>query len=123
MARDHDLSDLAAQLVGGLGFAVSGNIGDNYAVFEPTHGSAPKYAGQYKVNPTAMIQSIKLMLDWLGENEDAIKLDQAISTVIKEGRIKTYDLSGNNTSLEVAEEITKKYKEMKLDIKKQNIPK
>jgi len=106
------ISDLSAQLVGGLGFASSGNIGNNYAVFEPTHGSAPKYAGQYKVNPTAMIMSVKLMLDWLGEKDDADKLLQAISSVIKEGKVKTYDLGGNNTSLEVAEEVAKKYKEL-----------
>lgn len=61
------VSDLAAQLVGGLGFAASGNIGDDFAIFEPSHGSAPKYAGQYKVNPTAMLLAVKLMLDWLGE--------------------------------------------------------
>ena len=65
------VSDLAAQLVGGLGFAASGNIGDDLAVFEPTHGSAPKYAGQYKVNPTAMLLAVKLMLDWLGETDTA----------------------------------------------------
>ena len=104
------ISDLAAQLVGGLGFAASANIGDNYAVFEPTHGSAPKYAGQYKVNPTAMIMTVKLMLDWLGEKEYADKLINAISAVIKEGKIKTYDVGGKNTSLEVATEIAKKYK-------------
>ena len=57
------VSDLAAQLVGGLGFASSGNIGDDFAVFEPTHGSAPKYAGQYRANPTAMLLAVKLMLD------------------------------------------------------------
>ena len=102
------ISDLSAQLVGGLGFAASGNIGDDFAVFEPTHGSAPKYAGQYKVNPTAMIQSVKLMLDWLGEKSNAKRLDQAIASVIKEGKVKTYDLGGNNTSLEVAEEIARK---------------
>jgi isocitrate/isopropylmalate dehydrogenase len=62
------ISDLAAQLVGGLGFAASGNIGDSFAVFEPTHGSAPKYAGQYRANPTAMLLATKLMLDWLGES-------------------------------------------------------
>jgi 3-isopropylmalate dehydrogenase len=105
------ISDLAAQLVGGLGFAASGNIGDNYAVFEPTHGSAPKYAGQYKVNPIAMQQSVKLMLDWLGEKECANKLLKAIASVIKEGKVKTYDLGGNNTSLEVTEEIATKYRE------------
>jgi len=103
------ISDLAAQLVGGLGFAASGNIGNGFAVFEPTHGSAPKYAGQYKVNPTAMLQSLKLMLDWLGEKEDAIRLDKSISTVIKEGKVKTYDLGGQNTSLEVAEEVANKF--------------
>jgi len=103
------ISDLSAQLVGGLGFAASGNIGDDFAVFEPTHGSAPKYAGQYKVNPIAMIQSVKLMLDWLGEKNNAKKLDQAISNVIREGKVKTYDIGGRNTSLEVAEEISKKF--------------
>ncbi len=102
------ISDLSAQLVGGLGFASSANIGDEYALFEPTHGSAPKYAGQYKVNPTAMLLSVKLMLDYLGENELASKLENSIASVIKEGKVKTYDLGGNNTSLEIAEEIAKK---------------
>jgi 3-isopropylmalate dehydrogenase len=106
------ISDLAAQLVGGLGFAASGNIGDNYALFEPTHGSAPKYAGQYKVNPTAMIMSVKLMLDWLGEKEAAGKLLQAIAAVVKEGRVKTYDVDGNNTSLEVTKEIANKFQQI-----------
>jgi 3-isopropylmalate dehydrogenase len=104
------ISDLAAQLVGGLGFAASGNIGDDFAVFEPTHGSAPKYAGQYKVNPIAMLNSTRLMLDWLGEKEDAIKLDSAIAAVIKEGKVKTYDLGGSNTSIEVTNEILSKFK-------------
>jgi len=62
------ISDLAAQLVGGLGFTSSANIGDNYALFEPTHGSAPKYAGLYKVNPTAMLSAVALMLDYLKED-------------------------------------------------------
>ena len=101
------LSDLAAQLVGGLGFASSGNIGDNYAVFEPTHGSAPKYAGQYKVNPMAMLLTSKLMLDWLNEKEMADKLESAISKTIKDEKVKTYDMGGTNTSLEVAEEIVR----------------
>jgi 3-isopropylmalate dehydrogenase len=106
------ISDLSAQLVGGLGFAASGNIGDDFAVFEPTHGSAPKYAGIYKVNPTAMLMSVKLMLDWLGEKKDAKKLEQAIADVIKDGKIRTYDLGGDNTSLEVAEEIAKKFEQL-----------
>jgi len=103
------ISDLCAQLVGGLGFAASGNIGDNYAVFEPTHGSAPKYAGKYKVNPVAMIRSVKLMLDWLGETDKGTKLDNAIAHIIKEGKLRTYDMGGTNTTLEVAEAIAKTY--------------
>ncbi len=96
------ISDLAAQLVGGLGFACSGNIGDDYAVFEPTHGSAPKYTGMYKVNPTAMLLATKMMLEWLGEGEMASHLEQAIAAVIREGKVRTYDLGGNSTALDVA---------------------
>lgn len=103
------ISDLAAQLVGGLGFAASGNIGDNYAIFEPTHGSAPKYAGQYKVNPIAMIRSVELMLDWLGEKKHALSLDNAIACVIKEGNVTTYDLGGTSTTLQMAEEVARKF--------------
>ena len=102
------LSDLAAQMIGGLGFASAGNIGDKFAVFEPTHGSAPKYAGQYKVNSMAMLLAVKLMLDWLSELDMGNRLENAIATVIKEGKVRTYDMGGNNTSLEVAEEVAKK---------------
>ena len=102
------LSDLAASLVGGLGFASAANIGDKYAVFEPTHGSAPKYFGQNKVNPMAMLFTAKLMLDWLGEFEDAKRLENALATVIKEGRIGTYDLGMGNSTTEVAEEVARK---------------
>lgn len=102
------ISDLCAQLVGGLGFASSANIGDNYAVFEPTHGSAPKYAGQYKVNPIAMLLTTKLMLDWLGEKDLAGKLENAVAKVIEEGKKRTYDMGGKNTTLEVAEEVARK---------------
>ncbi len=65
------------------------NKGDTYAVFEPTHGSAPKYAGQYKVNPIAMLLTAKLMLDWLRENEMAMRLESAIARVIKEAKVRT----------------------------------
>lgn len=99
------ISDLCAQLVGGLGFASSANIGDDYALFEPTHGSAPKYAGQYKVNPMAMLLTVKLMLDWLGELEMGQRLEAAIADVIKEGRVRTYDMGGTSTTLEVAEAV------------------
>jgi isocitrate/isopropylmalate dehydrogenase len=101
------ISDLAAQLVGGLGFASSANMGDKYAVFEPTHGSAPKYAGQYKVNPMAILLTTKLMLEWLRELKMAERLEKSIAKVIREGRVKTYDMGGGNTSLEVAEEVAR----------------
>jgi isocitrate/isopropylmalate dehydrogenase len=102
------ISDLAAQLVGGLGFASSGNIGDKYAVFEPTHGSAPKYAGMNKVNPMATLLSVKLMLDWLGETEKAKSLESAIALVIREGKVRTYDMGGKATTTQVAEEVAGK---------------
>jgi len=96
------LSDLCAQLVGGLGFAAAGNIGDRYAVFEPTHGSAPKFEGQYKVNPMATFLAAKLMLDWLGEKELAGRLEAAVARVVADGKVRTYDMGGNNTTIEVA---------------------
>ncbi|NOZ55694.1 MAG: isocitrate/isopropylmalate dehydrogenase family protein [Calditrichaeota bacterium] len=106
------VSDLAAQLVGGLGFASAANIGDNYAVFEPTHGSAPKYAGQYKVNPMATLLAVRLMLDWLGEKDKAQRLENAIATVIREGKVRTYDMGGNASTLDVAREVAAKYREL-----------
>ncbi len=86
------VSDITAGLVGGLGLAPGANIGTEAAVFEATHGSAPRYKGQNKANPTAMILSGKLMLDHLGERDAAGRLEQAIADVIAEGRQVTYDL-------------------------------
>lgn len=102
------VSDLCAQTVGGLGFGCSGNIGTNYAVFEPTHGSAPKYAGQYKVNPIATILAGKMMLDWLGEAEKANVLENAVAEVIKEGVVRTYDMGGSSSTLDMAKAIADK---------------
>ncbi len=102
------ISDLCAQMVGGLGFGCSGNIGDRLAVFEPTHGSAPKYAGQYKVNPIATILATKMMLDWLGEAEMGLRLEQAVADVIREGKVRTYDMGGGSSTLEMATEISRK---------------
>lgn len=96
------ISDLAAQLVGGLGFASAGNIGDNYAVFEPTHGSAPKYAGQNKVNPIATIRAAKMMLDYLGERDKAERIEQAVARVIAEGRVRTYDMGGSSSTTDMS---------------------
>jgi isocitrate dehydrogenase (NAD+) len=86
------VSDLTAGLVGGLGVAPGGNIGPDTAVFEATHGSAPKYKGQNKVNPTAMILSGKLMLEHLGEADAAERLEAAVASVIAEGKSVTYDM-------------------------------
>ena len=88
------ISDAFAGLVGGLGFAASGNIGQDVAVFEPTHGSAPKYAELAPpiVNPIAMILSAAMMLDHLGENEKATKVRAAIAAVVAESKVRTYDM-------------------------------
>src|SRR6266852_1818943 len=86
------ISDLSAGLIGGLGVAPGANIGSQYAVFEPVHGSAPKYAGQNKVNPMAMMFSGVLMLRYLGETNAACRLENAIAAVIAEGKNVTYDL-------------------------------
>ena len=102
------ISDLCAQMVGGLGFGCSGNIGDKLAVFEPSHGSAPKYAGQYKVNPIASILAAKMMLDWLGEDQKGAAVENAVAEVIKEGKVRTYDMGGSNTTLEIGEAIAAK---------------
>jgi isocitrate/isopropylmalate dehydrogenase len=99
------ISDLCAQMVGGLGFGCSGNIGDKLAVFEPTHGSAPKYAGMKKVNPIATVLAAKMMLDWLGEKEKGIRVERAVASVIKEGKVRTYDMGGSNTTIDMANAI------------------
>jgi len=98
------LSDAFAGLVGGLGFAASGNIGDTVAVFEPTHGSAPKYAELNPpiVNPIAMILSAAMMVEHVGEVEKAERIKSAVAAVIKEGKVRTYDMlriSGGAKSL------------------------
>jgi 3-isopropylmalate dehydrogenase len=102
------ISDLCAQMVGGLGFGCSGNIGLNYAVFEPTHGSAPKYAGQYKVNPIATILAAKMMLDWLGETDKAAQIEGAVAAVLAEGQVRTYDMGGAASTLDMAHAIAAK---------------
>jgi isocitrate dehydrogenase (NAD+) len=108
------LSDLCAGLVGGLGVAPGANIGDDAAIFEATHGSAPKYKGLNKVNPTAVILSAKMMLDYLGEREAAEKLDRAVAAVIEEGKDVTYDMKADRNdptavgTQEMAEAICRK---------------
>jgi isocitrate dehydrogenase (NAD+) len=89
------ISDLGAGLIGGLGVAPGANIGEGGAVFEATHGSAPKYKGQWKMNPTALILSGVLMLEHLGETAAAKRLEDAVAKVIKEGKSVTYDMKPN----------------------------
>jgi len=91
------ISDLAAGLVGGLGMAPGANIGDRAALFEPTHGSSPKYAGKDKVNPLAMILSGVLMLRYLGEVDAADRLERAVARVVRDGRRVTYDMKPNRS--------------------------
>ena len=91
------ISDLCAGLVGGLGLAPGANIGDNCAVFEATHGSAPKYKGMNKVNPTAMILSGVLMLRHIGEKNAADRLENAVKKVISDGKYVTYDLKAERS--------------------------
>ena len=99
------LSDEAAQLVGGLGLAAGANIGDNYGMFEPVHGSAPKYAGKNMANPIATILAAKMMFEYLNESEAAGFIEKAVIEVLKEGKVRTYDLGGNSTTSEMADAI------------------
>ena len=102
------ISDLCAGLIGGLGIAPGANIGDELAVFEPTHGSAPSYAGLNKVNPTALILSSVLMLKHINEDEASDRVLAAVKAVIKAGKQVTYDLGGSATTSEMAEAIASK---------------
>jgi 3-isopropylmalate dehydrogenase len=105
-------TDLGAVLQGGMGMAASGNIGDTNAFFEPVHGSSPKYAGMNKVNPIASINSIQLMMDWLGRknnNQDLIQIgsliDESVADHLREGKGLTYDLGGDATCSGIGESI------------------
>lgn len=111
------VSDLCAGLIGGLGVAPGANIGEGGMLFEATHGSAPKYKGLNKVNPTAVILSGMLMLRYIGETVAADKLEKAVAAVIKEGKDVTYDMKDNRNdpsavgTMQMAEAIAKKVKQ------------
>ncbi len=102
------VSDLCAGLVGGLGVAPGANIGEDAAVFEPVHGSAPKHAGHNRINPLAIIMSGVLMLQHIGENEAAQRINKAIISVLQEGKSLTYDLGGNTSTSGMADAIIAK---------------
>jgi len=102
------ISDEAAQVTGSLGLAAGANIGDTYGMFEPVHGSAPKYTGQNRVNPTATIMATQMMLDYLGEKEAAIKIENAVIEVLNEKKVRTKDLGGSSTTSEMSDAIASK---------------
>jgi 3-isopropylmalate dehydrogenase len=103
------LSDEGAGLVGGLGLIPSANIGEKYGLFEPVHGSAPLIAGKGIANPSAMVLSAVMMLEYLGEIEEARKLEKSLITVLTEGKIVTKDLGGSASTMEMAAEIRAKF--------------
>jgi len=104
------LSDLCAGMMGGLGVAPGANYGQNCAVFEAVHGSAPKYTGMNKVNPVALLLSGVMMLDHLGEGAAAARITKAVETVLGGGKIRTYDLGGSTGTQEFAEAIAQEIK-------------
>lgn len=99
------ISDLTSGLIGGLGIAPSANIGEKYALFEAVHGSAPDIAGKGLANPTALLLSSKLMLDYLGETDAANRLEKAIHKVLLEGKVTTRDLGGTANTNQYVEEL------------------
>jgi isocitrate/isopropylmalate dehydrogenase len=106
------ITDLGAMLQGGMGFAAGGNINPEKefpSMFEPIHGSAPKYAGKNIVNPIASIESARMLLDHLGEAEAANQIQAAVMKVIADGKIRTKDMGGSNTTSEVGEAIVKEF--------------
>jgi isopropylmalate/isohomocitrate dehydrogenase-like protein len=104
------LSDEAAQVTGSLGLAAGANIGETYGMFEPVHGSAPKYTGMNRVNPIASILAGAMMLDYLGEKTAAKKIDDAVFAVLVEGKTRTADLGGKATTSAMADAIVEKIK-------------
>jgi isopropylmalate/isohomocitrate dehydrogenase-like protein len=102
------LSDEAAQVTGSLGLAAGANIGDAYGMFEPVHGSAPKYKGQNRVNPIATVMAASMMLDYLGEKQAAVRIEKAVMRVLGEGKVRTADLGGSSTTSEMRDAIASK---------------
>jgi 3-isopropylmalate dehydrogenase len=109
------ITDLAAMIQGGLGIAAGGNINpEGVSMFEPIHGSAPDIAGKNISNPTATILSGAMMLDHLGEIKAAQAIEDAVEKVLNEGKVRSYDLGGNSSTIEVGDEVVRKLKEVKI---------
>jgi isopropylmalate/isohomocitrate dehydrogenase-like protein len=102
------LSDEAAQVTGSLGLAAGANIGETYGMFEPVHGSAPKYTGMNRVNPIATIMAGAMMMDWLGEKQAAKRIEDAVLAVLQEAKVRTADLGGKATGTEITDAIVSK---------------
>ena len=109
------VSDLAAGLVGGLGIVPGANLGENHAVFEAVHGSAPDIAGKGLANPTALMQSAVLMLNYLGEREASQRLQHAIEHVYAEGRYLTPDVGGAATTAQFTDAVIRRIESLKID--------
>jgi len=110
---------LASVLQGGMGMAPAGNIGDQHAMFEPIHGSAPRIAGQKVANPIAAILSAKMMLEWIAKTHGdeapkraADKIEKAVERVLMEGKVRTYDLGGESSTTEVGDAIADAVRKM-----------
>jgi 3-isopropylmalate dehydrogenase len=104
------LSDEGAQVTGSLGLAAGANIGETYGMFEPVHGSAPKYTGMHRVNPIATIMAGSMMLDYLGEKTASAKIENAVISVLAEGKVRTADIGGSAFTDEMANAIAAKLK-------------
>jgi isocitrate dehydrogenase len=102
------ISELASALVANIGMIYSANFGDRYAMFEPAHGSAPKYKGMYRVNPTAMILSGAWMLEYLGYEKEGKAIFRAVEEVVEERKEVTYDLGGNASTLDMARAVARR---------------
>lgn len=106
------LSDASAGLVGGLGLAPSGNVGEKHGLFEPVHGSAPDIAGDNISNPIAMILSVSMMLEYLNEDYWAEKVRTACENVLEKGKVKTPDLGGTDKTMDIANEVIREIKDL-----------
>jgi 3-isopropylmalate dehydrogenase len=103
------ITDLGAMIQGGLGLAPGGNINpDGVSMFEPIHGSAPKHAGKNVANPIATILAGQMMLEELGEKRAADVVEEAVAAVLREGKVRTYDLGGKSSTSEVGDEVVRK---------------
>ena len=102
------ITDLGAMLQGGMGFAAGGNINPEKiypSMFEPIHGSAPKYAGKAVVNPVASIEAIRMMLEHLGEEQSAQDIQKAVMKILASGEVRTYDMGGQSTTMDMAQAV------------------